>query len=195
MCNSSLPANLPHVRAIGAVALRKHLGREKGQCTWCGQRVPKGRVTWCSKACVTAFTERYMPSQIRHRVKKRDKGVCAQCGDDTKHWLRLWRLAKGYGEELPEHWNGHRYFRNRRGRRNLQKLRRYRRLSPKAKRRLKAFASWDADHIVPVEQGGAVLGLDNIQTLCSRCHKRKTAQQAAEKAAKRRAGQRSAVLR
>jgi 5-methylcytosine-specific restriction endonuclease McrA len=30
---------------------------------------------------------------------------------------------------------------------------------------------WDADHIVPVHQGGGECGLDNYRTLCYRCHK------------------------
>lgn len=34
--------------------------------------------------------------------------------------------------------------------------------------------SWDADHIIPVVQGGGGCWLDNLQTLCVPCHKRKT---------------------
>jgi hypothetical protein len=30
---------------------------------------------------------------------------------------------------------------------------------------------WDADHIVPVEQGGGECGLENYRTLCICCHK------------------------
>jgi len=44
---------------------------------------------------------------------------------------------------------------------------------------------WDMDHIKPVEQGGGLCGLDNLQTLCQPCHKAKTARQAAERAAAR----------
>lgn len=33
---------------------------------------------------------------------------------------------------------------------------------------------WDADHIIPVREGGGSCGLDNIQTLCIPCHKHKT---------------------
>lgn len=45
---------------------------------------------------------------------------------------------------------------------------------------------WQADHILPVEHGGGGCGLDNFQTLCIPCHKRKTRQQAqARKIARR----------
>lgn len=33
---------------------------------------------------------------------------------------------------------------------------------------------WQADHIVEVRHGGGGCGLDNFQTLCTDCHKKKT---------------------
>jgi 5-methylcytosine-specific restriction endonuclease McrA len=30
---------------------------------------------------------------------------------------------------------------------------------------------WQADHIVPVAEGGGECGLDNLRTLCTPCHK------------------------
>lgn len=33
---------------------------------------------------------------------------------------------------------------------------------------------WQADHIVAVKDGGGECGLDNLQTLCTSCHQRKT---------------------
>lgn len=36
---------------------------------------------------------------------------------------------------------------------------------------------WQADHILPVEQGGGACGLENFQTLCEDCHKEKTRDQ------------------
>jgi hypothetical protein len=35
---------------------------------------------------------------------------------------------------------------------------------------------WDADHILPVTEGGGECDLDNIRTLCLRCHRVVTAQ-------------------
>ncbi|MBP6313051.1 MAG: HNH endonuclease [Flavobacteriales bacterium] len=36
---------------------------------------------------------------------------------------------------------------------------------------------WQADHIIPVKEGGSACGLDNFQTLCTSCHFRKTTYQ------------------
>ncbi len=33
---------------------------------------------------------------------------------------------------------------------------------------------WQADHIVPVAEGGGECGLDNMRTLCTPCHKAAT---------------------
>jgi 5-methylcytosine-specific restriction endonuclease McrA len=35
---------------------------------------------------------------------------------------------------------------------------------------------WDADHILPVTEGGGECDLDNIRTLCLRCHRSVTLQ-------------------
>jgi 5-methylcytosine-specific restriction endonuclease McrA len=51
--------------------------------------------------------------------------------------------------------------------------------------RLKAVAEWslrgrktlwDADHIVPVAEGGGECDLDNMRTLCLKCHRVRTAE-------------------
>ncbi|GAG13619.1 unnamed protein product [marine sediment metagenome] len=34
---------------------------------------------------------------------------------------------------------------------------------------------WEADHIVPISEGGGCCGLDNYQTLCVPCHKKESA--------------------
>ncbi len=47
--------------------------------------------------------------------------------------------------------------------------------------------TWEADHILPVEEGGGGCGLENFQILCDSCHKLKTASKAGERATRRRA--------
>ena len=37
--------------------------------------------------------------------------------------------------------------------------------------------NWDADHKLPVKDGGGGCLLDNFQTLCQKCHKKKTENQ------------------
>ncbi len=51
--------------------------------------------------------------------------------------------------------------------------------------------AWDADHIVPVAEGGGLCGLENYRTLCHPCHKRVTAELAARLAQRRK---QSAIL-
>jgi 5-methylcytosine-specific restriction endonuclease McrA len=36
-------------------------------------------------------------------------------------------------------------------------------------------SDWQADHIVPVVEGGGECDLSNMRTLCTQCHKRETA--------------------
>lgn len=45
---------------------------------------------------------------------------------------------------------------------------------------------WEADHIVPVVEGGGQCGLENYRTLCLACHREQTAALAARRAAARR---------
>jgi 5-methylcytosine-specific restriction endonuclease McrA len=51
---------------------------------------------------------------------------------------------------------------------------------------------WDADHIVPVIEGGGECGLSNLRTLCRDCHKRVTAELAKRRALARRRDKESA---
>lgn len=44
--------------------------------------------------------------------------------------------------------------------------------------------AWDADHIIPVVEGGGQCGLENYRTLCHICHKKATKALAARRAAK-----------
>ena len=129
-------------------------------CRYCDLEVPKGRVTFCSEWCVHEWRLRTDPGYLREQVLARDKGICALCGVDTQAaWNHVRRL-------------------------------------PWAKRRL-ALAEWglrgrtrsslwDADHIVPVVEGGGECDLTNIRTLCLKCHRSATAD-----LRKRRNGERS----
>lgn len=46
---------------------------------------------------------------------------------------------------------------------------------------------WQADHTVPVVEGGGECGLDGMRTLCGACHKQETAKLRARLAERRRA--------
>jgi 5-methylcytosine-specific restriction endonuclease McrA len=173
-------------RVIGADLLRRKLARQKGECTWCAGSVPKGSRRWCSRACIDAFNERAVPSYILRRVMERDKGICAICGLDTV-WLHSLGIRKS--------WLGNRaletvcsvgpmYRPNRRGRRNLERNRRLRKYgwSWFAARGFHDHRDlWQADHIVPVSEGGGLCSLDGYRTLCTACHKKESAALAARR--------------
>lgn len=97
-------------------------------------------------------------AELSRAVGRRDKGVCACCGIDTQaiRWelRKIWQIPVVRG--MP-------YFREQWGPWR----------SAMAARRL-----WEADHIVAVSNGGGVCGLDNMQTLCVPCHKKKTSREA-----------------
>lgn len=121
-------------------------------CRQCLNPVPKGLRTFCGNACVHEWRLRTDPGYLRAMVYKRDKGVCAVCGRDTEKLKReLNALRSGSWIE----WQA-----------------RKRELGIPSHRQ----TLWDADHIVPVIEGGGECDLSNMRTLCLWCHKDATAQ-------------------
>lgn len=117
-------------------------------CRWCGLEVPAGRRTFCSEFCVHEWRLRSDPGYLRDRVLERDRGICAQCGLDTvREWNRIRRLRGEARYRAMQNWG------------------------VTARRR----SLWDADHIIPVAEGGGECDLSNIRTLCLRCHAAATA--------------------
>jgi 5-methylcytosine-specific restriction protein A len=116
-------------------------------CRWCNLEVPPGRLTFCSEFCVEEWRLRSNPAYLRQRVFERDKGVCSVCGIDCQAALLHMKRARGTARlKLQGEWGvgGNR----------------------------KSF--WDADHIVPVVEGGGECDLSNMRTLCIRCHREQT---------------------
>jgi 5-methylcytosine-specific restriction enzyme A len=119
--------------------------RRRGNCRWCAAAVPKGRFTFCGEACVHNWKLRTDPGYLRAQVFLRDRGVCALCGVDTEALRKNKRKLDFKARRQFEKDWG--------GRRNL----------------------WDADHIVPVVEGGGECDLSNLRTLCLKCHREVTA--------------------
>lgn len=110
--------------------------------------VPRGRFTFCSAYCVHEWKLRTQPGYLREQVYERDRGICATCGADTMTAARQLRHSRGAKRTtLLAHWG----------------------LKARTRRSL-----WDADHILPVAEGGGECDLDNIRTLCLRCHRAAT---------------------
>jgi len=119
-------------------------------CRWCNLEVPKGRVTFCSDWCVEEWRLRTDPGYLREKVFERDRGVCAACGLDCEAaWVHLKRLRGAARVRTLLEWS----------------------LKPRSRKSL-----WDADHIVPVVEGGGECDLANIRTLCLKCHRAATAE-------------------
>ena len=119
-------------------------------CRWCNLEVPKGRVTFCSDWCVEEWRLRSDPGYLREKVFERDRGICAACGVDCEAaWVHLKRLRRAARVRTLLEWG----------------------LKPRSRKSL-----WDADHIVPVVEGGGECDLANIRTLCLKCHRAATAE-------------------
>jgi 5-methylcytosine-specific restriction endonuclease McrA len=117
----------------------------RGLCRWCSLEVPRGRFTFCSDYCVHEWKLRTQPAYLREQVLERDRGTCARCGVNTLAAARRLRYSRGQNRAaLLSHWG-------------LKKCTRR--------------SLWDADHILPVAEGGGECDLDNLRTLCLRCHR------------------------
>ena len=122
----------------------------RGLCRWCSLEVPRGRFTFCSEYCVHEWKLRSQPGYLREQVLLRDRGICASCGVDAVATARKFRRARGSARQLLlQHWG----------------------LRGRTRKSL-----WDADHILPVAEGGGECDLENIRTLCPLCHRKATKQ-------------------
>lgn len=117
-------------------------------CRWCGIEVPAKRRSFCSDWCVNEWRLRSDPGYLREQVARRDHGICAKCGIDTNR--AYWELKRARGARrlaLAADWG-------------LQGLTRR--------------SLWDADHVLPVVEGGGECDLENLRTLCLKCHRQAT---------------------
>lgn len=73
---------LRKLRSLNAELLRTMLDRQRGECTWCGAKVPKGCRMWCGDQCVSAFRLRCDPGYAAGYIAKRDNRICRLCGVD-----------------------------------------------------------------------------------------------------------------
>lgn len=178
---------------------------QRGRCSWCGTTdLPKGRSSWCSQECVDEYLSRSSGDHIRRKVYDRDKGICAICGCDADAEYRAWVDQRKEAARLADRlihqsrWNinpDSGKFRDSSfpPADETKQFRGYvlEKYAP-GKWTKGRTTGWDADHIVPVVEGGGECDLSNYRTLCHPCHKAVTAELAARRAEARRAEKRRA---
>ncbi len=176
----------------------------KNQCQDCGKPTEKGKLPqWWHPECLEAYLVRSDVSHAAKRAHERDKGVCWKCGTDTKRieaWLATIpdsRSEFGGGLIVMNTYpNGVQYplvipkalcRYGKRDRFTKAIGSEGARLGRHKKRALVLLSRiWgvvlrqgshlvEIDHIVPVAEGGGGCGLDNLRTLCRKCHTRESA--------------------
>ena len=155
----------------------------KPLCRWCKKPVPAGRYSWCSTECVDDYEDRYLASKQRRNVKKRDKGVCAVCRLDTEEFRET--LKRLYHEAHP----GDSYIHQsllEKAPACLEWLALHRMTLKDVRFNSRGMADfWQADHTVPVIEGGGGVHWNELRTLCSACHRDATKELAGRRAQQR----------
>lgn len=128
-------------------------------CRFCKTEVLPPRRTFCSELCVHEWKIRSNNKYMRACLYERDLGICHLCSLDTRYQkIELENLIRSarlkYGTELLK-----------------DKELSSRLLEYKLTLKESFKSIWHADHIKPVSQGGGESGLDNLRTLCVKCHK------------------------
>src|SRR4029077_6820758 len=111
----------------------------------CALEVRARRRSFCSEYCVHEWRLRSDPGYLRDQVFARDGGICAACAMDTEVLRKEFRkLDYRARRQFLKEW----------------------RLTEGWRRSL-----WDADHVIPVAEGGGECDLSNMRTLCLKCHR------------------------
>ena len=133
-------------------------------CVWCGETasLPEN-ARYCDQECfenaqIRGSNKLFQSTHIRAAVFELERGVCQLCGADAHGiYTRIKGLAPS--ERLNALLNLKNF--------HLPK-------SSAGVRRLTTNPEeadfWEADHILPVAEGGGSSGLDNLRTLCRGCH-------------------------
>ena len=99
--------------------------------------------------CSDACKKLYDPYWVKKAVIARDKHICQMCGTDIRAAYMEWRRARPGDVYSSSEWKE--WWKGR------------------------AAVIEEYDHIVPFCEGGATV-LGNMRTLCSACHKKRTAE-------------------
>ncbi|MGH0128782.1 UNVERIFIED_CONTAM: hypothetical protein FKN15_046594 [Acipenser sinensis] len=122
---------------------------------------------FCSQRCQEEFLVRSSQSYMKAKVFETEHGVCQQCNLHAQELYQRIRDAPRVSrkEILQNTWMSQL---------SLNQLNEMIRNPTEG-------LFWQVDHIRPVYGGGGQCSLDNLQTLCTVCHKERTAKQAKER--------------
>ncbi|KAM6945678.1 DNA annealing helicase and endonuclease ZRANB3 [Aplochiton taeniatus] len=134
---------------------------------------------FCSQSCQEEFQLRSSQSYMRARVLQTEQGVCQQCGLQAHQlYLQVRDAPPAQRKEmLGNTW--------------LAQLS-LKQLNEMIRNPVEGHF-WQVDHIRPVYSGGGQCSLDNLQTLCTVCHKTRTSHQAKERSQMKKWGEASKV--
>ncbi|XP_038607651.1 DNA annealing helicase and endonuclease ZRANB3 [Tachyglossus aculeatus] len=127
---------------------------------------------FCSLNCQEEFGIRSSNSYLRAKVYEAERGVCQLCNQNVQElFLRIRDAPRNQRKSLLDvTWTSQL---------PLEQLNEMIRSPAEGQ-------FWQADHIQPVASGGGQCPLGNLQTLCTLCHRKRTAQQAKERSRLRR---------
>ncbi|SEO98970.1 HNH endonuclease [Halorientalis persicus] len=151
------------------------------QCRVCGEPTVDGRWNYCSKRCreiAEAVQKMFVWDVVREQVLERDDHTCQKCGlsydmAQRAYWQieeRIDELKEPLHPEKSDH-PAASYDRWRRAGKELH--RRYGWINF-------SNGAFHVDHITPISEGGHPFDEQNLQTLCRRCHREKTAEENSE---------------
>ncbi|XP_008294085.1 DNA annealing helicase and endonuclease ZRANB3 [Stegastes partitus] len=152
-------------------------------CLTCQQACPTTGGAWdtrfCSHRCQEEFQLRSSQTYMRSRVLEAEQGVCQHCGLHAHDlFLKVRDAPPSQRKDMLEStWLAQL---------SLKELNEMIRAPVEGD-------FWQVDHIRPVYSGGGQCSLDNLQTLCTVCHKARTAQQARERSQRRKSAAASKV--
>lgn len=124
---------------------------EKEKCKWCLEKTV-GRKKYCSDDCKdSAWAFFYPQVHARHFLMARQDNKCAHCNYDfsskEKKYIRKEKLWSWSKESGSSYTTCDCEYVDR----------------------------GEVDHIIPIQFGGEILGIENVQLLCRGCHRKKTA--------------------
>lgn len=161
----------------------------------CAREVVRPRISCYSDECLTWYKRHNDPGTIRSIVEDRDKGICALCRKDceqertiARETERLWRwLALREANRLADLGQLQLFEWQHEGDHPAPYMWANRWVAEDIKACGWDFRghTWEADHIIPVIEGGGGCGPEGYRTLCLACHKKQTADLAARRAVKR----------